>query len=536
MARRLRTGMLWFTAMALAACGGGSSGGSSPPAPPPQVAAPSVDITASEATVLAGEAFDSQISANADGSATSVISVSCTNGVVPTTDGFRIEITAPVVSVLTESECTATVTDSSGRTASDTLTVTILPQTAVGQMVGIFDPPLHLALPNFNRPSESDSYGNHILTVAQSSTASGMYEIKAIEGTASVPRQYDRDDIVLVEGQYLSVDFVQSPSLFAHGLPDASLSVASEIENRIYWYAQDLQTEVFSVREIIEVNSPCFIAQTQQSFANDLVVGQVNEGLTVFDIDTGTDFSNTENFVATSIQEIGAGRSLCHILRGLVPTSIVDQYPGFWDFPAFDPAYALPLAAIDYNTLELVFFGDVDGDNMLDEMGAVPIETNATGPLDIVQVLSRGKSTAPYYFLVLLSDGNDNGEHRLVQINFDTQTFEISQQVLHEWSVGVPVSMLQGQVGGSSEGGQFRPDLVVVLGTTEQSFFFDNLLPLAEGFATPPLYGTPAFFDVGVGAGSAVAAQSPFAPDATDPPHGVLVSYLDTGYVFYISP
>ena len=522
----------------MSACGGGSSGGSSAPAPPPptQTAAPSIDITASEATVLAGLAFESRISANADGASTSAISVSCTNGVIPVIDALRIEITAPVVSVLTDSECTASVTDNSGRTATDTLTVTILPQTAVGQMVGIFDPPLRLALPNFNRPSERDSYGNHILTVADSSAASGMYEIRAIEGTASVPRQYNRDDIVLVEGQYLSIDFVQSPSLFGHGLPDASLSVASELENRIYWYAQDLLSEEFSVREVIDVNSPCFIAQTQQSFANDLVVGQVNEGLTVFDIDTGTDFSNTENFVATSIQQVGAGRSLCHILRGLIPTSIVDQYPGFWDFPAFDPAYALPLTAIDYNTLELVFFGDIDGDNMLEEMGTLPIETNATGQLSIVQVLSRGRATAPYYFLVLLSDGNHTGDHRLVQINFDSQTFEITQQVLHEWNEGVPVSILQGQLGGSLEGGQFRPDLAVVLGTAEQSFFFDNLLPLAEGFATPPVYGTPSLFDVGVGAGSAVAAMSPFAPNTTDPSHGVLVSYSDTGYVFYISP
>jgi hypothetical protein len=184
-----------------------------------------------------------------------------------------------------------------------------------------------------------------------------------------------------------------------------------------------------------------------------------------------------------------------------------------------------------------VYFGDIDGDNELEEMGSTPIKTDATGPLKIVQVISRGTSTqAPRYLLVLLTDGNHIGEHRLVQINSETDSAgDFVQHVVHAWDVGVPVSMMQGPFGGSLEGGIFRPDLAVVLGTAEQSFFFDNLLPLEAGFSFPPVYGEPTQFNVGVGAGSAVAVESPHGPTLLGPDYGVLVSYPDSGEVFYIS-
>jgi hypothetical protein len=258
--------------------------------------------------------------------------------------------------------------------------------------------------------------------------------------------------------------------------------------------------------------------------------------LSVFDIDTGSDLIDSQNFDATLVYNVGGQRSLCHVLRGIIPPSIEHQYPGFQSSPPTGPAYALPLTAIDYNTNELVFYGDVDGDNKLDEMGTMPIETHATGPLNIIQVISRGGPTQiPRYLIVLMSDGRPMGEHRLVQINFDRLTYEITQRVLHEWSEGVPVSMMQGPLGGSLEGGLYRSDLVVVLGTTQRSFFFDNLLPLDAGFSDPPLYGEPQLFEVGVGAGSAVAAESPFGPSVSGPDYGVLVSYPASGRVVYIS-
>jgi hypothetical protein len=530
--KTIRTGSLLLQVLVIAACSGGASNGSSGSQPPP----PTAEIEPTEATVLSAATFGALVSGSADGLLTPTISISCTNGVDAVLNDPKVTLTVPAESVLTQSECTASVTDSIGRTASATLSITILPKTDIGQVVGIFDPPLKLALPNFNLPGEIESYGEHIVTVAETSALSGRYQVKAIDGTSVVPRSYYRDDIVLVEGDYSSIDFVQSPSLYAHGLPESSLSIASEQENKIYWQLMDPQSQDFSVREVIDVDKPCFIAQTNTYWANDMVVGQVDLGLTVFDIDTGSDVMDAESFVATPIQNIGAGRSLCHLLRGVIPDSIIQQYPGFTPSPPSGSAYAAPLTAVDYNSNELVYYGDTDGDNALDEMGSVPIKTYATGQLHIVQVISRGSSTqSPRYLLVLLTDGNDPGEHRLVQINFDDAINEFTQQILYEWSVGVPVAMLQGPLGGSLEGGIYRADLAVVLGTTEQSFFFDNQRPLSDGFGLPPIYGAPELFDVGVGAGSAVTAESPWEPSLDAADEGVLVSYPDSGNVIYIS-
>lgn len=537
---RFRQMIIGLLAATIASCGGGSSGGlpppsAPPPPPPPQTFNPSVEFSTSDQTVLSGATF--VVGVGTTDLVSPVIEVSCTNGVAAVLDRNLVEFSVPAVSELMESVCTARVSYGNGQTVTDTLSIAILPQTNIGQMVGVFDPPLDLALPNFNLPAEIESYGSHVLTIAESPNLSGMFQVKAIEGGPVSPRQYHRDDIVVIEGDYLSIDFVQSPSLEAHGLPGASLSIASVLENKVYWHIQELQSKVFSVQQTIDVLRPCFIAQTFTYFANDMVVGQVDSGLTVFDIETGSDLSTRDNFDATIIQNIGTGRSLCHIYRGVVPESVTAQYPEFQQSSPSGPAYASPITAIDYNTSELVYYGDIDGDNALEEMGASPIETNSNDQLKVVQVISRGGPTqSPRYLIVLLSDGNHNGEHRVVLINYDNSTHEFSQQILHAWSEGVPVGMLQGQVGGSLEGALFRPDLVVVLGTASKSFFFDNLRPLEDGFGIPPVYGQPTQFEVGLGAGSAVAARSPYPADVSDTHYGVLISYPDTGYVFYVSP
>lgn len=525
-------------AMLIAACGGSSDNAPAPPTssgpPPPPL--PSVEFMHRDETVLSAASFLTQVSGSTDGIPPDTIDLSCSSGVEWVYDRPIVEFTVPAVAELTEYVCTASVTDSIGLTASDTLTFTVLPETDIGQVVGIFDPPLELTLPNFNLPGSTISYGGHVLAVAEVSDGRGRYQVKGIEGTSFVPRQYHRDDIVLVEGEFQSIDFIQSPSLTVHGLPDASMSIASVLDNKVYWLLQDLQSKDFAIRKEIDVNRPCHMAQPNTQWANDTYVGQVDSGLTVFDIETGSNLEDRDDFQATLIQTVGAGRSLCHIYYGVIPASIVSLHPGFSFSPPFNPWYAPPLTAIDYKTRELVYYGDVDGDNALEEMGSEPIEANASGPLEVIQVISHGTpNQLPRYLLVLLSDGNHIGEHRVVQINFDDDTFEFTQQILHEWSEGAPVAMMQGPFGGSLIGGIFRPDLAVVLGTAEESLFFDNLLPLDAGFGEPPVYGAPTTFTVGTGAGSAVAAWSPHPPGQDDSDFGILVSYPDTGYVVYIS-
>lgn len=535
--KRLGAGALLGSMLLVAGCGGGGGDAGTSPPPPPPPPPPTVEFDIHEITVMSGQSFSTTFGGTADGGLGPTVSLACNNGVVLETNGGLVKFTVPAASDVAHATCTAQVTDSRGRTATASIAITILPMTDIGQVVGIFNPALKLVLPNFNMPGSFDSYGNHVITLADASDHSGRFEVKAIQGSHQLPFQYDRDDIVRVNGTYASVDYVQSPSLFAHGLPDASMSIVSTTENKIYWLAEEPQSRVFSVREHIDVQSPCFIAQTQTYWANDMVVGQRDHGLTVFDVDTGSDVMDSQTFAATPVYSVGEGRSLCHIYRGLIPASLEAQFPGFRWSPPSGPGWSFPLTAIDYKTNELVFYGDIDGDNKLDEMGTMPLETHSTAHLNIVQVISRGEPTlVPQYLLVLLSDGRPVGEHRVVQINFDPQTREISQRIVHEWSDGVPVAMLQGPLGGSMDRGVFQADLVVVLGTTAQSFFFDDLLTPDDQLSEPPVYGEPRLFNVGVGAGSAVAAENPWTAGSADGTgFGVLVSYPASGRVVYIS-
>jgi hypothetical protein len=527
--------MLVLLALALAACGGESSSET----PPAELPPPSAHITTNEETVLSGGTFFVVVSGEPIESLVTTVEFSCTNDVELNIENnsinvLDVDITVPEVSEFSNSVCTATMTDSIGRTARSTLDITILPKTEIGQVVGIFDPPLKLVLPNYNLLGASDSTGSHVVAITESPNLDGRFEIKAIAGNSILPRKYYRDDIVTVEGDYASIDFVQSPSLSTHGLASSSLSIASEKENTIYWLSQEANSKEFKIRGTIEVERPCFIAQTDTLFANDLIVGQFDEGLTLFDI--STENNGTTAFNTTRIQNIGIGRSFCHIYRGIIPDSIVKEYTGQEYHQDLKQNFNFPLTAIDYNSLELVYYADTNQDNMLEELGSVPIETNSIKDLKIVKVISRGgPSQAPNYLILLLSDGNHDGEHRIVQLNYDGETQEFNQQILSEWNVGLPVAMLQGPAGGSTKGGLSRPDLVVILSTVEQSLFFDNLLPYPGTGTNPPVYGEPTLFNVSIGAGSAVAALNPNISKLDTMDQGFLVSYPQTGEVIYFT-
>jgi hypothetical protein len=537
----LKKGLLVFFIATLCACGGGSSGDTGRPAPTPQIPLPTVNLSTNAETVLSGGNLFIIVSGEPIESTSTTVEFSCPTDIVLSIQNnsvniLDVEISLPVVSVLTEYDCAATMTNSESRTATSTLKLTVLPENEIGRVVGKFDPHLELMLPGYNMLGINDSPGSHVLAITQSAEFANEFQVKAIEGSSLVPRSYDRDDFVLIEGSYASIDFLQSPSLNTHGLPDTSLSIVSEKEDKIYWLIEDFQTRVYSVQETIDVERPCFLHQTNTLFANDMIVGQIDLGLTVFDVDNGSESSNTNNFEATPVQNIGVGRSLCHALRGLIPSSVINKYPDFGTFSGPGDFYAAPLTAIDFNALELVYYGDGNGDNRLEELGSVPIETNSTSDLNIIQVISRGGPTqSPAYMLVLLSDNKHLGEHRILQINFDENTHEFNQEILYEWSEGIPISMQHGVIGGSTEGGLLRADLAVVLRGTEDSFFFDNLLGNSDNSPLPPLYDQPTFFKVGLGAGSAVIAESPDAPSLEDSGYGILVSYPESGEVVYIS-
>lgn len=524
----------------LSACGGGSgsssssssSGGTTPP-PVADTTAPTVTFNPTTLSIESGQTETSTLTATDTVGVTMGPTVTCTNGGVFSDSTFS----APTVSQITQSICTASASDAAGNSASATLSVTINPPTTskAGEVVGVFNPPLHLLIGNGDVGGVREGYSSAVFASRRvSGNATSNIEVVAIAGDAILPFDYDKDDIVVVDGVFNSVDFIQTPSLRGSGLPDASISILSSEENKLYWNSLVSPAgvpDLFENRETIDVDAPCYVEGTNTQFANDVIIGQKSNGLSLFDVDSGSDFTNSNNFTATLVSETGGNRSLCHFLRGIIPFEIYNQ-----NLSVFNANFQ-PVTAIDYDTNEIVFFGDTNGDDNLEELGAVPLLVDSNKDLKIVDVLSRGSSSqVPRYFLILLTDGEHNGDHRLVLVSIDSDTGELEQEIIYAWNEGVPIGMAQSQFGGSLEGGIFRTDLIVVLGTTEQSLFFDNLRPLDGNFSDPPIYREPVLFEVGLGAGSVVAGRKPDVPTLDEPDYGILVSFPENGEVRYISP
>lgn len=105
--------------LGLLSCGGGGGGSS----PPPDTVAPSISFSPTTLTVTGGQTGTSTLSVSDNAGIASGPTVTCTNG--GTFSGTTF--TAPNVTVNTTSICTASATDTSGNSASATLTVTIEP-------------------------------------------------------------------------------------------------------------------------------------------------------------------------------------------------------------------------------------------------------------------------------------------------------------------------------------------------------------------------------------------------------------------------
>ncbi|MEY4761683.1 MAG: hypothetical protein RLZZ200_1539 [Pseudomonadota bacterium] len=79
---------------------------------------------------------------------------------------------------------------------------------------------------------------------------------------------------------------------------------------------------------------------------------------------------------------------------------------------------ASPLPVTGYNTNELMLQVDLHGNKVVEEMRTLPIETNSTGKLQLIPVITRGEpSTEPDFPLISPGDDKPTGEHRLVQIH-----------------------------------------------------------------------------------------------------------------------
>ena len=122
---------LAILALGTVACGGGgssSSGTVTPPPPPAPVAdttAPAISFSPTSLSIIGGSAGVSSLTATDNIGLAATPTTTCTNGGAFTGSTF----TAPIVTSVTTSVCTASASDAAGNSSSATLTVTINPDT-----------------------------------------------------------------------------------------------------------------------------------------------------------------------------------------------------------------------------------------------------------------------------------------------------------------------------------------------------------------------------------------------------------------------
>ncbi|MFK8031735.1 MAG: hypothetical protein AB8G18_15970 [Gammaproteobacteria bacterium] len=503
----------------LPACGGG---GSSPaPAMPPAVdtVAPVVVFSSATLEVSSDSTGTANVSATDNVGVTSGVLTDCTND----GDFSGSTFTAPVVFVETVSVCTATAMDAQGNQGSDTLTVTITPAPQ-GAVVAIYDPPLQLKVGNGSTIGGSPT-SQQVIAVRTDPTTD-LSSI-AFLGGPDFMNDFANDTSPPVVGDpFEDISFVGFGALSFNlpGIFGDEFVVLSETEDTLQWYVDERSADgltfTFFEADSLGVENPCYVTGRRNTGQDYIWLGQRDRGMSIIRLEGVENAEGlTRGFDETVLDQLGEGRSLCYIFPTQLPENIAPQFVG---------GNAVSLSAlitIDYNANDLVLFGDSDDNGFYEELQVIPLQTQTTSQLTIVDVISKGTpSLLPRFLAILMTDGVHDGEHRLIVISQDTDTFELTQ-VTYSWDEGVPVSLLQGNFGGLEVQNQFKEDLVVITSTSERSLFFDNTTDFSTGVATPPTFAQPEFFEVGTGAGSAVRIQR--RPGT--PLEEVLVSFPDTG-------
>ncbi len=527
--------------LALGACGGGGSGsnGSPPAAPPPPPpagnAAPSLILRTAPQVAHENQVlfFDASGSEDPDGDEFT-LTVEQVSG--PSAARISESLDLEAAFLAPDIDGTQRVSlafeiqleDSEGNVANRTITHTVEGYSGPGQVVAIHSPHINFVWPaSRRRPIETPLTPAILATRPTTSSGSEQVNINLVGGVLRRNGTGYRD-LNSVGGYEIDATF-NSPTWIGYGTldeagigPETQILVAEEGRDNIrYFYAKPREEPyVFEEADSIAIEQPCYLSKRWSTGQDHIIIGQKDRGLSVLRMTLDDDDAVPPTFTENLISTAGQGRSLCFIYRTDLPEPLEERYPG---------ENLNSLIAIDYKTNELVLYTDVGGDAKYDEVGVIKLDTKTDKILNIVDVVYQGgPSSVPRAFYVLLTDGEHGGLHRLIQVRQAERSKEI-YQLVYTWERGVPVGMAFGPF--SNEDGIYSSmDLVVALGTGEQSLFFKNVTPPTATSGQAPDYAQPVPFDVGPGAGSVVADVGVVGE------YGVLISYPETGIVRHFSP
>lgn len=312
------------------------------------------------------------------------------------------------------------------------------------------------------------------------------------------------------------------PGVFTFDLDPGTnqqFAVINELQNKIYWFAafDPANPKAHTLDTTIEVDAPCDVKGRTNSGQDTVLIGQRDLGLTVIRLiaDRPLGFTH-EGFDYQFVSTAAPGRSLCFV------------YPTRLSLPSPPISSLDDVIAIDFDRHELVLLADRTAPaEVYEVVGTVPIDTDGLSNLEIVDVKSVGApGSIPNVIWILMSDGRDLGEHRLVMI-WQESDGSIMQRP-HKFEGGAPAAMQQLKFFPSIPGQliDFGADIVIRSSTSSEiTIFEDNGFELNPTGDMVPVYADPIYVDVGDIPNSASVVQLPFVNGASKALNGVVLSF-----------
>ena len=357
-----------------------------------------------------------------------------------------------------------------------------------------------------------------------SNAANGEEQILLLDGVESTPRNVR--DIVPEELADTIPDVGPFfPSVFAFDLSPGTrqqFAVLSEIQDKIFWFAafDPLNPKGYTLDSVIDIQAPCYVEGKTNSGQDIAWVGQRNAGLSVVRLLADRPLgANHEGFDAQIVSTVGAGRSLCFVY----PTRLASTTAASPRISQLDD-----VIAVDFDQKELVLLADyVAPAEEYELVGTIPIDTDGLTTMDIIDVLAVGApGSVPSVIWILMSDGLQNGEHRLVMVWQDTDD-NILQKV-HKFDGAVPSAMHQLRFFPSIPGQLIDAgaDIVIVSSTSSEiTIFEDDYINVNPTGNFIPIYKAPIYFDVGEIPASSSIIRLPFLNGAHQVNHGLVLSF-----------
>lgn len=512
------------TCLALVACGGsGGSGGSAPSlgsSPPPTNAAPTFVASAPAETVFEGRVIEIRVRDTDDGDNDivefDIVQVSGLDAPLLTnTDGEEPSyyFEAPQVANAGATETLifeATGTDNINPPVTRQISVTVRDDDFPGLPLAHIEPDDRLfaeVFALFN--SRKSTRGIQLLSPNGSEAEIGSLA-RGIDDTFGSYTEtigaihYHPDDIVLFDPlPYVGVS-----------RPDTNdYIVLSGDRDALEWYTSedvfDSDDEFVGTRLLLQQSEsfidPCAVAEIEGSGSNFAWIGLRNGGVVVTEIiPVRTQDGTRIGFNQTRLQTLGAGRSLCF----LFPTELPQRLN-----PVSGQSFLFGIIAVDVLNRELFLIGDLYSDGVWEELDIVPLDLAGNPDLQVIDMIaSGGPSRVPRFIAVLVSDGLDGGDHRLIVVGQDRDDAEIFQET-YQWSGGAPIKLLRGPFAGNSNDERDPADswdlqdLAVISASATGNVLLRQVIGANSSSSTVPLYAPPVTFSFMAGASNGVTTS-----------------------------